>query len=110
MYNKNVRYEKNGFKIVRIPVTIVVGAKCSDGIVIGSDSKGVRIGSNTITKEDKIFNVGNTIVGCAGNSHYIAHIIENIQRAYDKNIPQNSKEMSALYQNVIEKSPSRRFF
>ncbi len=110
MYNKNVRYEKNGFKTVRVPMTIVIGAKCSDGVVIGSDSKGVKFPSNTITEEDKIFSVGDTIVGCAGNSHYTAHIVENLQYAYDENTPQNSQEMSTLYKNVIETLYREDFF
>ncbi len=45
-------------------MTLIIGAECKDGIVLGSDRK-LRRGEE-VDYSDKIFEMGNSIIGCAG--------------------------------------------
>jgi hypothetical protein len=45
-------------------MTLIIGAECQDGIVLGSDRK-LRRGEE-VDYSDKIFEMGNSIIGCAG--------------------------------------------
>ena len=45
-------------------MTLIIGAECQDGIVLGSDRK-LRRGEE-VDYEDKIFEMGNSIIGCVG--------------------------------------------
>ena len=77
MYNKNVRYESDYYLIERNPMTIIVGTKFDEGIVIGSDSQ-LTFGDSLIkrTGSEKIFEINLSeklkfIVAGAGNPFYI---------------------------------------
>ena len=45
-------------------MTLIIGAECRDGIVLGADRK-IRRGEE-VDYEDKIFEMGNSIIGCVG--------------------------------------------
>ena len=45
-------------------MTLIIGAECKDGIVLGADRK-IRRGEE-VDYEDKIFEMGNSIIGCVG--------------------------------------------
>lgn len=45
-------------------MTLIIGAECQDGIVLGSDRK-LRRGEE-VDYEDKIFEMDNSIIGCVG--------------------------------------------
>ena len=45
-------------------MTLIIGAECQDGIVLGSDRR-LRRGEE-VDYEDKIFEMGNSFIGCVG--------------------------------------------
>jgi len=90
MNNKNVRYNKSGYRLEWNPMTLILGIKCKDGFVIGSDSKSIEGTINPIKILDceKISKLPdhNCLIGIAGNGDYAKRILDKLKREMVKDI------------------------
>ena len=99
MNNENVRYRKRYFRI--IPMTTIIGVKCENGIVIGSDSQ-LTIESINPTKQldfNKIYRIGNMLIACAGDTEYF----EKLKNEIYKRIKLKFKNIQELI-DIVEAS------
>ncbi len=80
MYNKNVKLKNKIYR--KASVTTVIGIKCVDGFVIGSDSQ-LSIGSrNKEIGFDKIYKIGETLVTFSGDYDYFERVQNARSRGY----------------------------
>ncbi len=85
MYNKNVIYRKKYFKA--IPMTTIIGIKCEDGVIIGSDSQLTINGSYPAkeTNYSKIFQIKKMLISGAGDTDYFEKVRSEIEKRYNSN-------------------------
>lgn len=115
MYTKNVRYESDYYLIERNPMTIVVGAKFSNGVIIASDSQATDENSNVKDLEAiKLYSQSineryNIIMAIAGKPHYAKLALEFILGECRGILgqPQKQNMSSGEFKSICENSVNR---
>lgn len=100
MYNKNVKLIKNK-KYRKTLMTTVIGVKCVDGFVIGSDSQ-LSIGTrNKEVGYDKIYQIGRTLIAFSGDADYFERIRDEVESRLDVGIS-NFNELKDIFQDCMK--------
>lgn len=76
MNNKNVKLKKKKYK--EALMTTVIGVKCVDGFVIGSDSQ-LSVGDSKQLNYDKIYQIGDALIAFSGYDEYFNRVLDNVK-------------------------------
>jgi len=80
-------------------VTLIIGAECQDGIVLGSDRK-LRRGEE-VDYSDKIFEMGNSIIGCAGLTGISDDFLLIMRLEISRIRPRSLYELKLIVEDVV---------
>jgi len=108
MYNNYIPFSNNYYLLERKLMTIIVGGKFDDGIIIGSDSQGTNNSFKSLneikildkaTKDNKF----KFIYAGSGQPRFTELTIEEIFKIYDDD-PKEKKENISEFINICEKA------
>ena len=85
-------------------MTLIIGAECQDGIVLGSDRK-LRRGEE-VDYEDKIFEMGNSIIGCVGLTGIREDFLLIMRSEIARIRPRSLHELKIIVEDVVSTEAS----